>query len=325
MSNIRLVTDLAECHAVWEQLVPRQNLTDLWEVRECFQRHFRRPACFLVAEDRSGLRGLLPLSWIDEHGYYGLFPGETWAGKTWLEQNRAIAQSDDVLDELLSRCPGRYHLRYLSASESAPRIGRNVDEIGYLFHPPQYGYDLGEYFSVFSHKSAKRLRTELVQFEVPGVTYRHEDLDDFDRLVDMNVGRFGEGSYFHDVRFRESFRSLLHLFRDRGWLRLTAVLIGGELAAVDIGCLHENTYTLLGGGTHPGYPGVAKLINIHHMNRACEERIGTVDFLCGDFSWKKLFHLTPRPLHLISNAVIAHPEAARHSEAVGIGSETCVR
>jgi len=26
-----------------------------------------------------------------------------------------------------------------------------------------------------------------------------------------------------------------------------------------------------------------------------------VDFLCGDFSWKKLFHLTPRPLYEASN------------------------
>lgn len=53
---------------------------------------------------------------------------------------------------------------------------------------------------------------------------------------------------------------------------------------------------MFAGGVHASYPGVAKLINLYHMEYACRERFSCVDFLCGDFSWKKLFHLTPRPL-----------------------------
>jgi hypothetical protein len=37
------------------------------------------------------------------------------------------------------------------------------------------------------------------------------------------------------------------------------------------------------------------------MQWACSERLNQVDFLCGDFNWKKLFHLTPRPLYLLGN------------------------
>ena len=327
MGTVRLATDLAECQSVWERFIPRENLSDLWEVRDCFQRHFHRPPCFIVAEGSASpsgpvdSAGLVPLSWIEEHGYYGYFPGETWSARTWLEQNRVLADNDAMLQDLLDHCPGPYHLRYLTPSSAAPRSQQAVDEIGYLFHPPQYDYDIENYFQVFSHKSAKRIKKELAELEAPGVQYRHEDLDDFDRLVDMNLGRFAEGSYFHDARFRESFRSLLHLFHQRGSLRLTAVLIGGELAAVDIGCVYGSTYTLLGGGTHPAYPGVAKLINIHHMKRACTERIQQVDFLCGDFSWKKLFHLTPRPLYLVANAAIG----AHHHQPVAAANEACVQ
>jgi hypothetical protein len=72
---------------------------------------------------------------------------------------------------------------------------------------------------------------------------------------------------------------------------------------VDMGCVYQGVYTLLAGGTNSRYLGVAKLINFHHMQRACEEKLKRVDFLCGDFNWKKLFHLTPRPLYLMTNIV----------------------
>jgi len=80
VDTVRLVTDLDECRSVWEKVFPQDNLTDLWEVRACFQTHFRRPARFLVAENELGISGLLPLSWIDESQCCGYFPGETWEG-----------------------------------------------------------------------------------------------------------------------------------------------------------------------------------------------------------------------------------------------------
>jgi len=73
--------------------------------------------------------------------------------------------------------------------------------------------------------------------------------------------------------------------RGRGWLRMTTVTIDGEVATVDLGCIYRGAHTLLAGSTHEHFPGVAKLINIHHMRRACRERLRLVDFLCGDFSW----------------------------------------
>ena len=308
MDNFRIITDLEECQEIWKQAIPQEIVSDIWEFRACFQGHFQRPACFLVTENARGFDGFLPLSWIEESQCYGYFPGEAWQGKTWLEQNRIPVGNRQMLCDLLDHCPGRYHLRYLLPLESASPNPCAVDEVGYLFSPPDYSYDIENYFLEFSNKSAKRLKREITSLEGSGLCYRYGDVSDFEHLVQLNISSFGARSYFYDYRFRESFRTLMHYLNDKGWLRITTVIIGGELAAVDMGCVYRGVYTLLGGGTNRDYPGVAKLINLHHMQRGCQERLRLIDFLCGDFSWKQKFHLTPRPLYLLSNSSVeTHP------------------
>ncbi len=302
MFTIDIITDLEECRRVWEQAFPRRNLSDLWEVRACFQKHYHRPAHFVVARDSSGICGLLPLSWVEESQSYAYFPGETWEGHTWLEQNRILARNGLVLTAMLQAVPGPCQLRYLLQEGLPQGSDCVVDEIGYIFVPALYGHDMSAYFQSFSHKSAKRIRREVEAFQARGVYWRLDDAGDYPLLVEMNRDRFGDRSYFADARFARSFSSLMQLLDVRGWLRMTTALVAGEPAAVDMGSLYNHTYTLLAGGTSAAHPGVAKLINLFHMERACRERIEAVDFLCGSFSWKEIFHLTRRPLYVLEQS-----------------------
>jgi hypothetical protein len=283
MKNIRIVSDLEECRALWQEVMPCDYLTDLWEVRACFQQHFDNRPHFIVAQDGNDLMGLLPLS--------------------WLEQNRIIYNGIYGMGDLLSACTRPYHLRYLTSLPGIPAGEGTVDEIGYLFIPPAYDYNISNYLGEFSRKSRKNILRELAVIESQGVTYRYNDISDFNIMVELNMERFGSQSYFFDPRFFESFRALARMFQEKGWLRFTTILINDEPAAVDMGCVYRGVYTLLAGGTNSRYLGVAKLINFHHMQRACEEKLDRIDFLCGDFNWKKLFHLTPRPLYLMTNVV----------------------
>lgn len=297
MVEFEIITDLEPGREIWERTIPRESLSDLWEVRDCFQHCFQRPCAFVVAREEGEVIGFLPLSWIEEAGGWGYFPGESWNGQTWLEGNRILARDSGVLSGLLERIPGPYCLRYL-----LPRVGlETVDEIGYLFAPPDYSYDLDNYLAEFSSKSRRRLRKELDGFEERGVEFRYDQPEDFDLIVEMNISRFGASSYFSDPRFLKSFRELFELLRERSWRRLTTVLIEGRPVASDLGAVYNGVYTLLAGGTESDFPGVAKLINLHHIERSCRERFELVDFLCGDFSWKTLFHLAPRPLYLITS------------------------
>jgi len=311
MPRIRIISDLEKCRQIWQQVMPAESIADLWEVRDCFQRHFKHRPNFIVAEDSRGICGLLPLSWIEESQCYGYFPGEIWHGKTWLEKNRIYACGDTQLPDLLAHCCSPYHLRYLLPHDGRGDGEMAIDEIGYLFLPPHYDFEIQNYFKEFSRKSIKQILREVAAIEELGVSYRYDEIADFDLMIAMNISRFGADSYFYDCRFKEGFRRLANYLNQEGWLRFTTVLINGEPAAVDMGCLYRNVYTVVAGGTSSRFPGVAKLINLHHMQWACQQRLQQVDFLCGDFHWKKQFHLTSRPLFLFSNLA---SEIARKAE-----------
>lgn len=300
MSRIKIITDIDECRSLWLAHMPKEFISDLWDVRFRFQEQYNHRPHFVVAERNGTVVGLLPLSWNEETGQYNYFPGETWAGKTWLEQNRIIAANNTILTKMLRSLDRPYHLRYLRIEGNGFRRVKSVDEIGYLFFPAEYQYNIEEYFRTFSHKSAKRLKKELSKWQERTVEYRLDNFDDFELLCQMNRQRYGSSSYFYDARFLESFRSLVRFLKKNEWLRIVTILVDGVPAAIDMGSLYNGMLTMLAGGTDENFPGIAKLINTYHMMYACEQKLESVDFLCGDFNWKTLFHLTPNPLYVLA-------------------------
>lgn len=279
--------------------MPAELVSDIWDVRFCFHKHYKNLPHFIVAEENNKITGFLPLSWNEESNRYNYFPGETWEGKTWLEQNRIIAANSEIFSDMLKTINDPYHIRYLRKDWSWNYSKENIDEIGYLFIPENFGFNFDSYMEAFSHKSAKRLKKELASWNQRDVRWRFNDPKDFDHLCSMNRNKYGHLSYFHDERFLNSFYSLLQLLKEREWLRIVTVLVDDEPAAVDMGSLYNGMLTMLAGGTNDKYSGIAKLINIHHITYACEQKLDSVDFLCGNFNWKTMFHLSPSPLYLI--------------------------
>ena len=315
MLNIDICKNLEAARGLWQRHWPQQCLFDLWPVRYCFQSQFNYMPYFIVASENHKFRGMLALSWIDEQQCYGNFPGEVWHGKTWLEQNKILASDPEVFSALVNHIPGMAKVRYLTHD---PRLASDsaavVDEIGYLFYPQQYDFSFQTYMQSFSGKSRKKMRSELNRLTDGGVSYRYDCFDDLAHLFRMNLDNFKEQSYFYDARFLRAFENLLAWLQANKMLRVTTVLMGGRIAAVDVGAVWNRAYTVLAGGTHPDFPGVAKLINFHHIEWACRQRLKEVDFLCGEFNWKNRFHLTARPLYRMFNlpvpvATVAWQEA----------------
>ena len=319
MRSIRICDDLEQCKLLWQGAVCDDSIFQHWEVRNCFQDAFRRTPCFIVYEDADGLSGLLPLSRVDETGTLMFFPGETWHGKTWLEQNRIVASSPDVFQALVEAIPTAAHLRYLEG-ECVPLsfTEASVDEVEYRFLPPQHGFSFQAYLSGIPRKTLKRLEREPNILRERGVTFRYNVRRDIEKLLRMNLEAFGEDSYFHDERFLRGFERLIAELDRRGSLRVTTVLVADAIAAIDVGAVWNNTYSLLAGGTNRDFPGVAKLINFHHMEVACRQRYDSVDFLCGDFGWKRRFRLVGRPLYQITLATGNMRENSEMTCATGV-------
>jgi hypothetical protein len=301
LAKVRVCEDIEECGYIWDNHWPKTCLFDLWSVRNCFQQNFNNPPYFLVAEKNKKIQGLLALSWIDETHSFGHFPGEIWQRKTWLEQNKILACNSNVFNELMGHIPASSNIRYLTR-ETLRLSGEDLmlDEIGYLFFPGRFEYSFENYMNQFPGKSRKKLNRELDRLQSHGLAFRHDDLRDISMLFRMNQEAFGEGSYFRDSRFLNSFEQLAVSLKNSGMLRVTTALLGGKIAAVDMGAIYGSTYTVLAGATNPDFPGIAKLINFHHLEWACKNRFSSVDFLCGDFGWKERFRLTPRPLFTIN-------------------------
>jgi hypothetical protein len=300
MLKISVCKDLEEARRLWQRHWPQKCLFDFWPVRACFQSQFNHSPYFLVARMDGKFYGMLPLSWIDEAQCFGHFPGELWHGETWLEQNKIIAGDPEVFTFMLNHVPAAAKIRYLVQNpELLSASSVDIDETGYLFFPKQYDYSFQAYLQSFSGKSRKKLRCELNRLEARGVCFRHDCFSDVEDMFRLNLESFGAQSYFSDLRFLRSFENLTDWLYANNLLRVTTVLIGGRIAAVDIGAIWGRKYTVLAGGTHAEFPGVAKLINFHHIEWACQQRLAEVDFLCGEFNWKHRFHLTARPLYKI--------------------------
>ena len=316
MQKILICSDPDEARRLWQQNWPQHCLFDLWPVRACFDRVYERPPYFIVVHEDGQCRGMMALSWIAEESYFGHFPGECWHGQTWLEQNKIPAASPAVFQLLWDLAPANTNIRYLNnPGRLANGFQFSLDEIGYLFYPRQVDYSFDQYWQGFSGKSRKKINRELKRLEATGVTYRYDRLSDVDLMLRLNLDSFGSESYFSDPRFIAAFSDLAAWLHDNGLLRVTTVLIGGEVAAVDMGAVWNNTYSVLTGGTRPEFPGVAKLINFHHLAWSCRQRIALVDFLCGDFNWKNRFHLVPRPLYQMKKN---QPDAQHLPKAAGL-------
>lgn len=305
--KIQIYQEPDQCNAVWNALWPREHLFDLWEVRNCFHRAFKRSAHFHSILHRGRISGLLALSYDEAAGAYLQFPGETWHGRTWLERNRIIAGSRDGFDLLLDSVPGPMELRYL-APHPFLRMHMAVveDEAGFVFWPVRFNYSFDNYWAGFSAKARKRIRSDMNRLEKHRIEYRLDRFSDMDEMFRLNQNSFFTESYFSDPRFYNAFMDLGAWLEKTGMLRITTILLDSKVAAVDMGAVFKNNYTLLAGGTDPEFPGVAKMMNLYHLQRACKERFDSVDFLCGDFNWKRRFRLDSELLYTLKTPGIVN-------------------
>jgi len=169
--------------------------------------------------------------------------------------------------------------------------------------PPEFAYSFDAYWDTFSGKSRKRILHELKKFRAMGCSHHINEWDDIDWMFEMNLAHFGHQSYFHDPKFLKGFEAMLSFSAQQRTLRVITLRIKGERAAVDVGAVYRNRYTVLAGATDSRFPGIAKAVNLFHLKWGCRQRFEQIDFLSGDFGWKTRFRLQPRPLYQVNKTM----------------------
>ncbi|MBN1930477.1 MAG: GNAT family N-acetyltransferase [Desulfobacterales bacterium] len=304
MLKKKYIRDPSSCRELWKKLLKPIKNSDSWEFRNCFQKHYKNPLCFMLLEDNQGIQAMLPLSYLESKDQYVFFPGETWNYKTWLERTPFYCRNPQTIMNVFSECPENTYLRYIRSPETFETQNLEVDEIAYGLHPGRMAFDISIYFNRFTTKRLKEIKKEIAKLTGSKAVYKINRLEDFDQMIEWNLERYHTNSYFFDARFRESFRELMYLLFSKGRLRMVSLIINGKTAAVDIGAVYKSTFTIYAGGTNPIFPGAAKVINMYHIESAFYHKFSNVDFLCGDFNWKKFWHLDSEPLFKFVNPLL---------------------
>lgn len=291
------VTQMDKCEQLWKTFIIPKCVSDLWEFRLCFHKHFHHKPVFLVMEDQSGIAGLVPMSYVQKLDTYFMFPGEIWNNRTWLERTPVYVRDDYSINDLLKACPENSYLRYLEISDGSMDYDFSEDEIGYVMYPVDLDCNIDYYFKRFSNKKLKAINKVIRSYSDQGCEIYINRMEDYNRLVDMSIQQFGSRSFMYDKRFQRSFNDVLKFLHSNKMLRIISCVIGGELVAVDIGAIYKGIYTVFLGGTDSRFPGIAKLMNMNHIQYSFSEKLNKIDFLCGDFHWKLLWHLDQEVLY----------------------------
>ncbi len=295
--RIYYVTDLDQCEKFWKTFISPRYISDLWEFRLCFHKHFQHKPVFLVMEDHKGIAGLVPMSYVQKLDTFCMFPGEMYNNRTWLERTPVYIRDDCSIHDLLKVCPENSYLRYLDISDSSVDYDFSEDEIGYVMYPGDMDYNINNYHKRFSNKKLKAINKVIRSYSGQECEIILDRLEDYDCLVEMSIQQFGSRSFMYDKRFQRSFKDVLIFLHKKKMLRMISCVIGGELAAIDIGGIYKGIYTVFLGGTDSRFPGIAKLMNMNHIEYGFSEKLYKVDFLCGDFHWKILWHLNQEVLY----------------------------
>jgi len=138
-----------------------------------------------------------------------------------------------------------------------------------------------------------------------------DDLDEdklaclIDKIIDINAFRWvevkGQYSAFGDPLTRIFYKDLASCFFRKGWLRLPAMIINGEIAAIDLCFKYENKYIGVITGYEPRFSNYSpgNLLIVHTIEKSYKEGLTEYDLLTGDEPYKYQFNPKERRIFTV--------------------------
>ncbi|MDP3765346.1 MAG: GNAT family N-acetyltransferase [Nanoarchaeota archaeon] len=280
--EFRICQDIDEGCTLWNKFSPNKRLFDIWDYRLCFYDSSDNEPYFIVGYENGEAIALVPLCFIKSKNQYTYFGG-------WFpERNSFFLKDKTKLAQLLERCPENTFIEGIDHVEGK-YYDFLEDEYTYYLDLSKYGNDFERYFSSFDKKKQKNFNRDLRN--MPKYQIYHNRLQDFDRLVELNVKQYEEDSKFNNKTIKKGIYKMINLANKGNILEMMSLEINGKTEAVDIGIVHEEWYyAIIGGANNQKIPNLGKLMTILDIKNAIARRARFVDFFATSGYWKNTWH-----------------------------------
>jgi CelD/BcsL family acetyltransferase involved in cellulose biosynthesis len=282
----RVVTRLDECRALWEEFSKEGAVFDIWDYRAAFFDHKYHDLHFIVGTENEKDVFLLALWKRKSESHYEWFGGE------FFEDNKLMVKSDNYIPELVKHIPENVWLPY-TQSRLGDFVKSEVTE-SFFIDLRKYNHSVDEYFAAFNKKHRKNLLRDLRILQEKNLEVVRNNMDDFDRLIELSTRRFGDSSFLAYEEFAAGLKKMLKVALERDELEMLSIKVNGVTEASEAAILCNGTYTVLLGGNNLEVSNIGKFLTVEHIKNAIEKKANIVDFLADDCGWKTMWHMEKR-------------------------------
>jgi len=299
--RIEVVSDIGECHKLWQEFSPMKTLFDTWEFRNAFYEAYKYKPYFLVLKKNGENLALLPLWYEDNNFYDKNLKRYTWFGSDWQEEVRFFAKDINYIPLLISAAPTPLYLNAIS-QDSAEKI---KDKIEFKEDEPKYvlnlkGYKNHEDYLMTLKKNTRRnLRKDRNRILKQNPEIVINNFSDLDILIELAKKRFkekGGNADWEDSRRIETFKNVIKFSGKSYKVRMIKVKINGKDAGADLICILNKTYFAVKCGYNTSeFSGIGNFFNLYEIDDAIKLGMEKIDFLQNNFEWKEKY-FKPLPL-----------------------------
>ncbi len=280
--EFKICNDVNECCKLWNILSPNKRLFDVWDFRICFYDEHDNETYFIVGYEGKEPTGLIPLCFFKSKNQYSFFGG-------WFpERNSFFLKDKAKLPLLLEQCPANTFIEGIDPDESK-YYNFLEDEYTYYLDLSKYNNDFEKYFSSLDKKKQKNFKREISK--LPKYKVHYNRLEDFDRLVELNIKQYEEESKFNDTLIKNGISNMIKLANKKGILEMMSLEINGRIEAVDIGIIFKEWYyAIIGGANNQKIPNLGKLMTMLDIKNAITKKAKYVDFFATSGYWKNIWN-----------------------------------
>lgn len=280
--EFKICQDIKECNVLWNLLSPKKKLFDAWGFRICFYDSHDNEPYFVVGYEEKDIVGIIPLCFVKSKSQYNYFGG-------WFpERNFFFLKDKTKLAHFLDQCPNNTFIEGIDPSEGK-YFNFLEDEYTYYLDLSKYDNSFEKYFTSLDKKKQKNLKRDIKN--IPEYKICHNRLEDFDRLMELNIKQYEEDSKFNNEAIKNGIHGLVNLAYKEGILQMISVEINGKTEAVDVGIVYGDWYNaVIGGANNQKIPNLGKLMTILDIKNAIETKSRFVDFFATSGYWKSMWN-----------------------------------